>query len=1535
MNERKRQRMLTLGMLVVVMGLTLGACSKRPPPNAGLEILAATATSQTSIVVTFNRAVDTGAGDPANYRVSGPTGDRLDVLAAYPAADGVTVALATAPQQPVTYVLTVRNIGVAGGGAIAGEITTQGGFGGSGEVAPIVASAIALSNTQVLVTFADPTSAKLADMGDGALTSAYYEVAMPNLEVLGVAYAGAGRDRSRVILTTSSMSDLVYTVKVTNVLSATGSKLVDPFVNTAQFRGITRDDAIPPTVTSVFATSNTTLVVRFSEPVSDDAASPSRYTVKDSDGAALPVVAAVLNDVKTEVTLTTWPMTAGVSYSVTVAGITDRNGNPIAANATTFDGTPVDASTDVTGPRVLSANSTSNTTVVVTFDEPVMGGPDSAENPLNYSIVESSRMGSLLPLGIVVVREAVLSASRRTVTLTTLPQTEVGYTLRVTDVKDLVGNQVLPPDRDRPYQVTFFGTGTSGVPADSDGDGLSDAEEQFGWAVTVRLLNGTTATRWVTSDPGDPSLPLDHPVNVAARDTDGDGVPDADEKAYGTDPRASDTDGDQLSDYAELNLYYSDPTVQDTDGDGLTDGLEVNFFGTSPMLQDTDGDGLDDGYEVVTGNRNPLIADLPQPQIRIGAVDLSLDVRFETATQRGESAVDSVSRSVSLQQDESTTVNTTDARTNEWFFKAGAKVGFELVYAKEPSSKVTGEFSTEGGVSGSSTFQVSRESARASSRAYADTLSTDRSFSREETLTRRVEAAEIAVLVDIENLSNIAFEMSDIEITALIMDPRDPRILTPVATLFPANPNLTVNLGPLDSTARGPFRFVSQGAFPARIEELMRNPRGIVFRVANFNIRDEEGRNFAFGEQDANDRTAPLVLDFGVQVEQDGTRVRGAVERYRVATASTFDDRGRPVGITVAHALERILGLTHYDEATNPTASLTEEQRRSSYSTMMRGGVESVYRVREVAPQFTAAQILAGSVSQSFWAVLFENGIDDSVVVRQHVLQPERGLTLAFVQDLDGDGVPARVELYYGSSDLKTDSDEDRVAGTGSGTGQFSDNFEIYRGWNVEVQRGLGTNDDRIVYQVRSSPVRIDTDGDGLTDWEEQHGCLDRLEPFFECDPDTGFGITATGERYNAPTDPANPDTDGDRILDGVEVFGFFVQPNLGPAAYVRTDPTDVDTDNDGVADGDEIVFGGNPTIDDVASFTDTDGDGLLDAIETAGWTVTFRRVSTIPGVPGALVTCTPTSFADCVDANGVPQPPTSDPRFGFIDTDGDGLTDAEEYALGTHPRLVDTDGDGISDFDEVRGRLTLPFDGKPRFTNPLDADTDNDLLSDGFELTVGWDVTLDLVTRRVFSDPTTPDLDGDGLWDNDERTATATSGTDPNNPDTDGDGTTDRVEVLRLRDTDTTNNTDPLAKDQLVSLAIDGRGVKWTNGLICGVINDGSARFGGTIDTTVNAALTTTTFDVWLHTNYVALRDTAQIVYRGGTVNATARDVVRYDGTTRYNLKGFNEALVPSSPFTPIPSTVQQTFRLLQQPENNEVCAMDMRFTLTPIMDR
>src|SRR5262249_48229056 len=69
-------------------------------------------------------------------------------------------------------------------------------------------------------------------------------------------------------------------------------------------------------------------------------------------------------------------------------------------------------------------------------------------------------------------------------------------------------------------------------------------------------------------------------------------------------------------------------------------------------------------------------------------------------------------------------------------------------------------------------------------------------------------------------------------------------------------------------------------------------------------------------------------------------------------------------------------------------------------------------------------------------------------------------------------------------------------------------------------------------------------------------------------------------EEFQAGTDPRNPDTDGDGVLDGDEVHKY------------HTDPLNPDSDGDGLTDGDEIRLGTNPLN------RDTDGDGIPDGVE-------------------------------------------------------------------------------------------------------------------------------------------------------------------------------------------------------------------------------------------------------------------------------------------------------------------------------------------------
>ena len=67
-------------------------------------------------------------------------------------------------------------------------------------------------------------------------------------------------------------------------------------------------------------------------------------------------------------------------------------------------------------------------------------------------------------------------------------------------------------------------------------------------------------------------------VYFVAADTDGDGLTDLEEQQIGTNPSYADTDHDGLNDYEEVKVTNTDPLNPDTDGDGFKDGDDLFPF---------------------------------------------------------------------------------------------------------------------------------------------------------------------------------------------------------------------------------------------------------------------------------------------------------------------------------------------------------------------------------------------------------------------------------------------------------------------------------------------------------------------------------------------------------------------------------------------------------------------------------------------------------------------------------------------------------------------------------------------------------------------------------------------------------------------------------------------------------------------------------------------------------------------------------------------------------------------------------------------
>ncbi|MBM4248864.1 MAG: hypothetical protein FJ149_05430 [Euryarchaeota archaeon] len=287
------------------------------------------------------------------------------------------------------------------------------------------------------------------------------------------------------------------------------------------------------------------------------------------------------------------------------------------------------------------------------------------------------------------------------------------------------------------------------------------------------------------------------------------------------------------------------------------------------------------------------------------------------------------------------------------------------------------------------------------------------------------------------------------------------------------------------------------------------------------------------------------------------------------------------------------------------------------------------------------------------------------------------------------DGMPDGWEVFYGldpldRADQSLDSDVIDIAG-------------------VPVSRPDGLI-NLFEYRNNTDPKLPDTDGDHLSDYEEVALGWDvrvnsKLEHYFTCasknqgidtDKDTALGPPLWDGSPPGPAgteflNPGDPDTRHD-LNDWNEV------------TYYRTNASNPDTDGEGLSDGLELFTDRDPNLPGQQAtdptLADTDGDGLNDYIEVTGLKLW------LPGI-------------------AIPQIIVTSPLR--LDTDNDGLKDGDEVQYDFLPRDVsgktqtyivlrqDTDGYFMPVYEPDIGK-------RVDTANPNDPDTDHDGIPDGFE---------------------------------------------------------------------------------------------------------------------------------------------------------------------------------------------------------------------------
>lgn len=135
--------------------------------------------------------------------------------------------------------------------------------------------------------------------------------------------------------------------------------------------------------------------------------------------------------------------------------------------------------------------------------------------------------------------------------------------------------------------------------------------------------------------------------------------------------------------------------------------------------------------------------------------------------------------------------------------------------------------------------------------------------------------------------------------------------------------------------------------------------------------------------------------------------------------------------------------------------------------------------------------------------------------------------------------------------------------------------------------------------------------------------------------------------------------------LEANSMFETWSAPASAGAAFFYLARADVDSDGDGISDSRErLVFSTDPHV------YDSDGDGLSDFEETHRYTTDPNREdSDDDGIWDGWEVVYGLNPTDVLD--------------GGDDADGDGLTNLEEFELGTNPLGKDTDGDGVADGED------------------------------------------------------------------------------------------------------------------------------------------------------------------------------------------------------------------------------------------------------------
>ncbi|MDY5764652.1 MAG: InlB B-repeat-containing protein [Treponema sp.] len=517
--------------------------------------------------------------------------------------------------------------------------------------------------------------------------------------------------------------------------------------------------------------------------------------------------------------------------------------------------------------------------------------------------------------------------------------------------------------------------------------------------------------------------------------------------------------------YAIFSACPVNPTGEDdpkdTDEDKITDWDEIHKYYTNPMSKDTDGDGWSDYEEINMYDEGTKAFDPRIADLPKIKVVITSEPRFGYIYEISSS--ESKSEEFSVSQESGHTSGSESSKAHETSMTHGWSVSAGGEFGNE--NKFVGQV----GVSGSYSESDSYSYGSSNSVSYSQSMSNGKAQTYG--TQKDVKGGTIRFTIQLENQGNIAVKLSKVGFTLkqILVNSNSPDTMDKNFLSLSQDVNCTLQPGERTTDIAISNSELSIEA----LESLLRNtlaisiyPSEMAYSMQEENVDD----NFTKRMTTVSAQTARIVIDYGLK---SGNALK--TEQYNVSTKTKLNYSSTNINnVFQPISLREIFGViglsTQAEDGEIPQLVLDENGQIKSIrgvekeSDSSKGDWYIIHTYTKNALTYSRMY----NYQNFFHKVPDEKNsynIDDIFVSAHDVVN------IIYSEDKDKDGVPAHEEDLYGTSDENIDSDGDGL----------SDFQEIYGRKNSRDET------------VTSNPLLKDTDNDEIPDNEDDYPCIAQL----------------------------------------------------------------------------------------------------------------------------------------------------------------------------------------------------------------------------------------------------------------------------------------------------------------------------------------------------------------------------------------------------------------------------------------------------------